>query len=94
MASVPTTSEKDAQHSTSPPTPHHQNDPESSASSISLEKDVAIGLVGEHAQDIDAEVEARVLKKIDWFLIPAMIVGALHSSYLHLHIMPVLRHYD
>jgi hypothetical protein len=48
---------------------------EYNASSISLEKDVALGLVGEHAQDIDPEVEARVVRKIDWFLIPAMIVG-------------------
>ncbi|KAF1914510.1 allantoate transport protein [Ampelomyces quisqualis] len=47
----------------------------SRASSPSLEQDVALGLVGEHAQDIDPAVEARVLKKIDWFLIPAMIVG-------------------
>lgn len=63
----------------SPPRSHH--DPESGASSISLEKDVAIGLVGEHAREIDPEVEARVLRKIDWFLIPAMIVG---MSYSHL----------
>jgi hypothetical protein len=48
---------------------------EYNASSISLEKDVALGLVGEHARDIDPEVEARVVRKIDWFLIPAMIVG-------------------
>jgi hypothetical protein len=53
----------------------HRDAPYSGASSPSLEKDVAIGLVGEHAQDIDPEVEARVLRKIDWFLIPAMIVG-------------------
>jgi hypothetical protein len=50
-------------------------DPESGASSLSLEKDVAIGLVGEHAREIDPEIEKRVLRKIDWFLIPAMIVG-------------------
>jgi MFS family permease len=43
---------------------------------MSLDKDEAIGIVGEHARDIDPEVEARVLRKIDWFLIPAMIVGA------------------
>lgn len=43
--------------------------------SASLDKDVAIGLVGEHAREIDPEVEARVLRKIDWFLIPAMLVG-------------------
>lgn len=57
-------------------------EPESGASSLSLEKDVAIGLVGEHAREIDPEIEKRVLRKIDWFLIPAMIVGALcpHTS--------------
>jgi hypothetical protein len=52
-----------------------RDDLESGPSSISLDKDEAIGLVGEHARDIDLEVEARVLRKIDWFLIPAMIVG-------------------
>ena len=67
-------SEKSA-HGASP-----HNDPESVPSSISLDKDEAIGLVGEHAQEIDPEVEARVLRKIDWFLIPAMIVGAYPSQ--------------
>jgi hypothetical protein len=66
--------EKMAPSSTLPPAGHH-DDPEFNASSVSLEKDIAIGLVGEHAQDVDPEVEARVLRKIDWFLIPAMIVG-------------------
>lgn len=37
--------------------------------------DVALGLVGLHAQPIDPLVEARVVRKIDYFLIPAMIVG-------------------
>lgn len=55
--------------------PDTSYDPESGASSLSLDKDVAIGLVGEHAREIDPEVEKRVLRKIDWFLIPAMIVG-------------------
>lgn len=50
-------------------------DPTSRAISVSLDKDIAIGLVGEHAQEIDPETEARVLRKIDWFLIPAMVVG-------------------
>jgi hypothetical protein len=57
----------------SPPSEHR--DPEYSVSQVSLEKDVAIGLVGEHAREIDPAVEAKVLRKIDWFLIPAMIVG-------------------
>jgi len=42
---------------------------------MSTDKDIAINLVGEHAQEIDPETEAKVLRKIDWFLIPAMIVG-------------------
>lgn len=65
-----------------PPLSSNHHDPESGASSLSLGKDVAIGLVGEHARDIDPEVEARVLRKIDWFLIPAMIVGMLSSAAL------------
>ncbi|KAL1801090.1 hypothetical protein ACET3X_001432 [Alternaria dauci] len=55
------------------PSPRH--DPESGAHPMSIDKDIAINLVGEHAQDIDPETEAKVLRKIDWFLIPAMIVG-------------------
>ncbi|KAF2011133.1 allantoate transport protein [Aaosphaeria arxii CBS 175.79] len=54
---------------------HGNREPASAQSSLSLDKDVAIGLVGEHAREIDPEVERRVLRKIDWFLIPAMIVG-------------------
>lgn len=38
----------------------------SPTSSVSLDKDVAIGLVGEHAREIDPAVEAKVLRKIDW----------------------------
>jgi hypothetical protein len=59
------------------PTPSPELHDETAQSSLSLDKDVAIGLVGEHAQHIDPAVEARVLRKIDWFLIPAMIVGEL-----------------
>lgn len=39
------------------------------------EKDIATTIVGEHRQHIDPAVEARVVRKIDRFLIPAMIVG-------------------
>jgi hypothetical protein len=56
--------------------------PSSALPSLALEKDVAIGLVGEHAREIDAAVEARVLRKIDWFLIPAMVVGMLCCATL------------
>jgi hypothetical protein len=62
------------------------HDVESTARSVSLEKDVAIGLVGEHARDIDPETEARVLRKIDWFLIPAMIVGMSNINYFSIFI--------
>jgi len=50
---------------------------EAGTTAPSLENDVAIGLVGERAQEIDPVVEARALRKIDMFLIPAMIVGEL-----------------
>jgi hypothetical protein len=69
--------EKTTPKASSPPASH---DVEASAS---LDKDVAIALVGEHAHAIDPVIEARVLRKIDWFLIPAMIVGTpthLHAS--------------
>ncbi len=55
--------------------PHESYNAASPTSSVSLDKDIAIGLVGEHARDIDPAIEAKVLRKIDWFLIPAMIVG-------------------
>jgi hypothetical protein len=56
--------------------PTHPHDVEASElTSASTGKDVAIALVGEHAQAIDPAIEARVLRKIDVFLMPAMIVG-------------------
>ncbi|KAF2749492.1 MFS general substrate transporter [Sporormia fimetaria CBS 119925] len=57
------------------PTHNDNQDVPSGPSSLSLDKDLAMGLVGEHAQEIDPVVEARVIRKIDLFLIPAMIVG-------------------
>ena len=39
-----------------------------------VDQDVAIAIVGERAQAIDPTMEARVVRKIDIFLIPAMIV--------------------
>jgi len=65
--------EKAAPMAASSPATHP--DPTPGVISISLDKDVAIELVGEHAREIDPEIEARVVRKIDWFLIPAMIVG-------------------
>jgi hypothetical protein len=40
----------------------------------SADQDVAIAIVGENRQEIDPAAEARVIRKIDLFLIPAMIV--------------------
>lgn len=57
--------------------PNDGLEPASPANSTALDKDVAIELVGEHACEIDPAVEAKVLRKIDWFLIPAMIIGIL-----------------
>ncbi|KAE8446767.1 hypothetical protein EG329_011672 [Mollisiaceae sp. DMI_Dod_QoI] len=42
---------------------------------VDRDKDIAIGVVGEHRHAIDPAVEARVVRKIDLFLIPTMILG-------------------
>jgi hypothetical protein len=39
------------------------------------DNDLALGLVGEHAHAFDPKFEAKVLRKIDLFFIPAMIIG-------------------
>jgi hypothetical protein len=33
-------------------------------------------LLGEEARDVDPEIERKVLRKIDLFLMPAMVIGA------------------
>lgn len=65
-----------------PAQPEQSSDPRDAPSSDSFEKDIALDLVGEHAQEIDPEVEATVVRKIDLFLMPAMIVGSSHLSLL------------
>lgn len=45
-----------------------------------LDKDDAVAMVGEVQHAIDPVVEARAVRKIDWFLIPAMICGCQFSS--------------
>ncbi|MBE3042131.1 hypothetical protein IMZ48_06030, partial [Candidatus Bathyarchaeota archaeon] len=42
------------------------------------EKDVAIAMVGEEKNEIDPAVTARAVRKTDWFLMPAMIVGCAY----------------
>ena len=44
--------------------PHGGYDTASPTGSVSLDKDVAIGLVGEKSREIDPAVEAKVLRKI------------------------------
>lgn len=39
------------------------------------DKDVAIAMVGEEGHVVDPVVVQRAVRKIDWFLIPAMTVG-------------------
>lgn len=41
------------------------------------EKDAALAVVSDVAQEIDPVVEKRVLRKIDWYLMPAMLIGQL-----------------
>ncbi|KAF4535608.1 Allantoate transport protein [Lasiodiplodia theobromae] len=45
------------------------------AAAFDKDKDVGLTVVGERAQEYDPRVEARVLRKIDWFLMPTMIIG-------------------
>ncbi|CAJ2509432.1 Uu.00g144580.m01.CDS01 [Anthostomella pinea] len=39
------------------------------------DKDVAIAMVGEQGHEVDPVIAARAVRKIDWFLIPAMTLG-------------------
>ena len=41
---------------------------------------VAEEVLGEEARSIDQEVERRVVRKIDMFLMPAMVIGKLLHS--------------
>jgi hypothetical protein len=62
----------------SPPIPpqHAPQLDDEESTTASLEKDLATTLVGQHATPIDPDLERRVVRRIDWFLMPAMIVGA------------------
>lgn len=48
---------------------------EYNGSTDSFEKDIAATIVPEQAQDIDPEIERRVLRKVDLWLIPWMWIG-------------------
>lgn len=45
-------------------------------------KDEAIAMVGEQPHHVDPAVQARAVRKIDLFLIPAMIVGCASLTLL------------
>ncbi|KAF2491956.1 MFS general substrate transporter [Lophium mytilinum] len=47
----------------------------------SFEKDAALAIVGEHAQEIDEAVEKRVVRKIDMFPIPTMVLDTSRLSW-------------
>lgn len=52
-------------------------DPQNDATlpSNDQDRDIAIAIVGEHRHQIDPTIEAQVVRKIDWFLVPAMFIG-------------------
>ena len=47
----------------------------SSPDAPTSEKDAALAVVSDEAQEIDPSVEKRVLRKIDLFFMPAMLIG-------------------
>jgi len=59
-----------------------ENQADESARAPMGNRDEAIAIVGEEQHVIDPIVAARAVRKIDLFLIPAMIVGC--TSHLHL----------
>jgi hypothetical protein len=73
MAPVLPHNEK-ATSSRTPITPESKHDVEA-VGTPNWDQDVAMAVVGEHALAIDPVVEAQVIKKIDRFMIPAMIIG-------------------
>jgi hypothetical protein len=49
----------------------------SAGSTHDSEKDVALAMVSDVAQEIDPVVAKRVLRKIDLYFMPAMLIGRL-----------------
>ena len=50
-------------------------DAQDESASVSTEDDIAAAIVPDYAQHIDSQLEKRVLRKIDCYLIPFMWVG-------------------
>ena len=59
-----------------------QDGPETGAGQSSRDNDVAIAMVGEQSNTIDPAIAARAVRKTDWFLIPAMIIGCMYPFVL------------
>jgi hypothetical protein len=52
----------------------HDGEKKTSVSSIG-EKDTALQVLSEDAQPVDEAIAKRVLRKIDYFFMPAMLIG-------------------
>ena len=63
----PSLVQADVETQSPPPALHRSNDDAS--------KDVAIAVVGEHPHEVDPAIARRAVRKIDWFLMPAMMLG-------------------
>lgn len=48
---------------------------ENESSSVSTTEDIAAAIVPDQAQRVDPQLERRVVRKIDFFLIPVMWIG-------------------
>lgn len=57
----------------------HQVDDNDNGPMPGAEKDAALTLVGDVAQEIDPVVAKRVLRKIDLYFMPAMLLGMLYN---------------
>lgn len=51
------------------------NAPQLADAELVGDKDVAIAMVGEENHTVNPVIVQRAVRKIDWFLIPAMTVG-------------------
>lgn len=51
---------------------------------VDTEKDAALAMVGDVAHEIDPIIAKRVLRKIDLYFMPAMLIGIWHPQSLEL----------
>ena len=55
------------------------------------EKTTSVDIMGEEAMEIDTQVARRVLRKIDFFLMPAMVIGKSRAVLFAFRLMNVQR---